>query len=178
MIPRCHGLGNGAVASPSKDARIGAVPPASHTPRCSVSSNSAADSPLPQIAALGLIMAGLGLVGMTAGDLPGIAQELAAPRWLMGAIGGVLVGSGLPARSTTAGATRWPSRWAVLVALGVLGIVLSRLSDLTRGDFGHGAELAVGSAVNSAARVLFGIGIGIVLGWAAYERSGSRHRAR
>jgi len=135
------------------------------------------DSTLPQIAALGLIMAGLGLIGMTAGDLPGIAEQLAAPRWLMGAIGGVLVGSGLQAGSvaSTAHPTRL-SRWVVLVALSVVGIVLSRLSDLTRSALGHGPELPLGSALNSAARVLFGIGIGIVLGWVAYEGSGGRKR--
>jgi hypothetical protein len=64
----------------------------------------------------------------------------------------------------------------VLLAFTVVGIVLSRLSDLTRSDVGLGAELPVGSALNSAARVLFGIGIGIVLGWVAYEASGGRQR--
>ena len=135
------------------------------------------DTPLPQIATLGLIMAGLGLLGMTAGNLPGIAEQLAAPRWLMGALGGLLVGSGLHAGATTAErVARRPSRWVVLLAFTVVGIVLSRLSDLTRSDWGLGAELPVGSALNSAARVLFGIGIGIVLGWVAYEASGGRQR--
>jgi hypothetical protein len=143
-----------------------------------VSSKSPSDTHLPHIAALGLIMAGLGLLGMTAGDLPGIAEQVAAPRWLMGALGGLLVGSGLQGGSVMAEASaRRPSRWVVLVAFTVVGIVLSRLSDLTRADLGHGIELPVGSAMNSAARVLFGIGSGIVLGWAAYEGSGGRKRA-
>ena len=142
-----------------------------------MSPTSRSDTPLPQIATLGLIMAGLGLLGMTAGDLPGIAEQLAAPRWLMGAVGGLLVGSGLQAGGTSAERlARRPSRWVVLLVFTVVGIVLSRLSDLTRADLGHGAALPVGSAFNSAARVLFGIGIGIVLGWVAYEASGGRER--
>ena len=56
-----------------------------------MSLNAVPDGTLPKIAALGLVMAGLGLLGMTAGDLPGIAEQVAAPRWLMGVVGGVLV---------------------------------------------------------------------------------------
>ena len=134
------------------------------------------DGPLPQIAALGLIMAGLGLVGMTAGDLPGIAEQLAAPRWLMGVLGGVLFGSGWQGGhdGRGPGAARRTPRWVELVAFGAAGIVLAKLSDLTRGDGGIGPALQSGIAVNSAARVLFGIGIGIIIGWVAYE--GSRGR--
>lgn len=131
------------------------------------------DKSLPKIAALGLVMTGLGLVGMTAGELPGIAVQLAAPRWLMGVLGGVLFGSGWQSGSEPHGAGRRTPQWVELVAFGAAGIVLSRLSDLTR-DVAGGA-LPSGTAVNSAARVLFGIGIGIILGWVAYE--GSRGRA-
>jgi hypothetical protein len=132
------------------------------------------DGPLPQIAALGLIMAGLGLLGMTAGDLPGIAEQLAAPRWLMGVIGGVLFGSGWQGGRRAGAGSRRPPSWVQLVAFGAAGIVLAKLSDMTRADGGVGAALQSGVAVNSAARVLFGIGIGIILGWVAYE--GSRGR--
>lgn len=132
------------------------------------------DGPLPQIAALGLIMAGLGLLGMTAGDLPGIAEQLAAPRWLMGAIGAVLFGSGWQGGRRVGAAPRRSPSWVQLVAFGAAGIVLAKLSDMTRADGGVGAALQSGVAVNSAARVLFGIGIGIILGWVAYE--GSRGR--
>lgn len=131
------------------------------------------DNALPRIAALGLVMAGLGLVGMTTGDLPGIAEQLAAPRWLMGVLGGVLVGSSWQAvrdASSRVPARRTPT-WVELVAFGAAGIVLSRLSDLTRADNGVGPALASGVAINSAARVLFGIGIGIIIGWVAYEGS-------
>ncbi len=129
---------------------------------------------LPKIAALGLVMAGLGLVGMTAGELPGIAAQLAAPRWLMGVLGGALLGSGWQAgHEPPAGAThRRTPQWVELVAFGVAGIVLARLSDLTRDTAGE--ALTSGTALNAAARVLFGIGIGIVIGWVAYE--GSRGR--
>jgi hypothetical protein len=132
------------------------------------------DKFLPRIATLGLVMAGLGLVGMTAGDLPGIAEQLAAPRWLMGALGGALFGSGWQAghESTPAASQRRTPQWVELVAFGVAGIVLARLSDLTRDA--TGAALISGTAVNSAARVLFGIGIGIILGWVAYEASRGR----
>lgn len=131
---------------------------------------------LPQIAALGLIMTGLGLIGMMAGDLPGIAEQLAAPRWLMGVLGGVLFGSGWQAGRASR-ATVPPRRgpqWVGLVAFGAAGIVLAKLSDLTRAESGMGGALESGFAINSAARVLFGIGVGIILGWVAYE--GSRGR--
>jgi hypothetical protein len=137
--------------------------------------SSTPDKSLPKIATLGLVMAGLGLVGMTAGDLPGIAEQLAAPRWLMGVLGGALFGSGWQAGQETplASSLRRTPQWAELVAFGVAGIVLARLSDLTRDS--AGAALASGTALNSAARVLFGIGIGIIIGWVAYE--GSRGRS-
>ena len=138
--------------------------------------NHAPEGPLPKIAALGLIMAGLGLVGMTAGDLPGIAEQLAAPRWLMGVIGAVLFGSGWQGgRGARAGMpVRRAPQWVELVAFGAVGIVLAKLSDLTRADPGTGPALQSGIAINSAGRVLFGIGIGIIIGWVAYE--GSRGR--
>lgn len=134
------------------------------------------ESPLPKIAALGLIMAGLGLLGMTAGDLPGIAEQLAAPRWLMGVLGGLLFGSGWQAGHETRAAmpTRRAPQWVELVAFGAAGIVLAKLSDLTRADPGTGPALQSGIAINSAGRVLFGIGIGIIIGWVAYEGSRSR----
>lgn len=137
--------------------------------------NPVPEGPLPKIAALGLIMAGLGLAGMTAGDLPGIAEQLAAPRWLMGVLGGVLFGSGWQGGHEPRGmpARRAP-RWVELVAFGAAGVVIAKLSDLTRADPGTGAALQSGIAINSAARILFGIGIGIIIGWVAYE--GSRGR--
>jgi hypothetical protein len=132
------------------------------------------DKSLPRIATLGLVMAGLGLVGMTAGDLPGIAEQLAAPRWLMGVLGGALFGSGWQAGHESASpASRRTPQWVELVGFGVAGIVLAHLSDLTRDA--AGAALTSGTALNSAARVLFGIGIGIIIGWVAYE--GSRGRS-
>ena len=139
--------------------------------------NHVPEGVLPRIAALGLVMAGLGLIGMTAGDLPGIAEQLAAPRWLMGVLGGVLFGSGWQASrdSRAAAAVRRAPQWVELIAFGVAGIVLAKLSDLTRAEPGPtGAALQSGVAINSAARVLFGIGIGIIIGWVAYE--GSRGR--
>jgi hypothetical protein len=136
------------------------------------------EQPLPTAVVLGLLMVGAGLVGMTAGELPGIAVQLAAPRWLMGVLGGVLVGSGWQA-----GRGRWPGPaprrtrpWVELVGFGVAGIVLAWLSQLTRAGGGTGPPLWGGVVINTAARVLFGIGIGIVVGWAAYEGSESRRR--
>jgi len=49
---------------------------------------------VPKVAAIALMMVGLGLIGMTASDLPGIAEQLEAPRWLMGVLGGILIGRG------------------------------------------------------------------------------------
>jgi hypothetical protein len=134
---------------------------------------------LPTAVVLALLMVGAGLVGMTAGDLPGIAVQLAAPRWLLGVLGGVLVGSGWQAgRGGFDGpAPRRLPPWLELVAFGIAGIGCAWLSHLTRADDGTGSSLSSGVVINTAARVLFGIGIGIVVGWAAYEGSESRRRA-
>ena len=109
------------------------------------------DKSLPKIAALGLVMTGLGLVGMTAGALPGIAEQLAAPRWLMGVLGGVLFGSGWTSGNEPPGGRRRTPQWVELVAFGAGGIVLARLSDMSRDAMG--GALGSGTAVNSAARV-------------------------
>lgn len=132
---------------------------------------------LPGIAALALVMVGLGLVGMTAGALPGIAEQLAAPRWLMGVLGGTLVGAGWQsgrAPSPAAMLRRSPP-WVDLVAFGVGGIVLAKMSDYTREPGAFNVALPMGTAINMAARIVFGIGIGIVIGWVAYEASRTRH---
>jgi len=133
--------------------------------------------PLPTAAVAGLIRLGVGLVGMTAGDLPGIAEQLAAPRWLMGVLGGVLVGSGwLAARGRLPGIAPQGRPWIMLLLFGVLGLALAALTHVTRAEDGAGAALFSGTVINGIARVLFGIGIGIVVGWAAYEGSESRRR--
>jgi hypothetical protein len=134
--------------------------------------------PLPTAVVLGLLMVGAGLVGMTAGELPGIAEQLAAPRWLLGVLGGVLAGSGWQAgRGRVPGPPpRRTHPWIELAGFGLVGIVLASLSQLTRDGNGTGPALWSGVVINTAARVLFGIGIGIVVGWAAYEGSESRRR--
>jgi hypothetical protein len=136
------------------------------------------DQPLPTAVGIGLLMIGAGLVGMTAGELPGIAEQLAAPRWLLGVLGGVLVGCGWQAaRGKPPGpAPRRVPPWIELVWFGVGGIALAWLSQLTREADGAGPALWIGFALNMAARVLFGIGVGIVVGWAAYEGSENRRR--
>lgn|GEM_PF-743286 len=133
-------------------------------------------SGLPGIAALALVMVGLGLVGMTAGELPGIAEQLAAPRWLMGVLGGALLGAGWQSgrAPTQAALLRRSPPWVDLVAFGVAGIVLAKLSDYTRVAGEFNVALPVGTAINMAARIVFGIGIGIVIGWVAYEASRAR----
>ena len=134
----------------------------------------------PTLVALGLAMAGAGLVGMTAGELPGIAEQLEAPRWLMGILGGVLIGCGAQAGgwSLTSAWLRSLPRWLELVAYGSAGLALARLSDATRAAGGEGLPLASGVAINGASRILFGIGTGIVIGWAAYEASRGRGGGR
>jgi len=136
------------------------------------------DLPLPTAVGVGLLMIGAGLVGMTAGDLPGIAEQLAAPRWLLGVLGGALVGCGWQAarRKPTGPPPRRVPPWIELVWFGVVGIALAWLSQLTRAADGAGPALWAGFAINTAARVLFGIGVGIVVGWAAYEGAESRRR--
>ena len=138
------------------------------------------DLPLPTAVGVGLLMIGAGLVGMTAGDLPGIAEQLAAPRWLMGVLGGGLVGSGWQAaRSRFPGPEpRRAPPWIELLWFGIGGLALAWLSPLTRAGEGVGEALWIGRVLNAAARVLFGIGIGIIVGWAAYEASESRRRQR
>lgn len=122
---------------------------------------------VPKVAAIALMMVGLGLIGMTASDLPGIAEQLEAPRWLMGVLGGILIGAGWQAYRPKglAGLLRRFPAWVDLVPAGVMGIVLAKLSDYTRLPEG----LALGVAINEVARILFGVGIGILLGWVAYE---------
>lgn len=133
---------------------------------------------VPTALVVGLLMVGAGLVGMTAGELPGIAEQLAAPRWLMGVLGGLLVGRALQSwRDRAPGPNpRRRLAWVELLLAGVVGIVLAWLSQATRADDGTGAALPWGILINSAARVSFGIGIGIIVGWAAYEGSESRRR--
>jgi hypothetical protein len=143
-----------------------------------MNSSKRPDDAVPTAVIVGLLMVGAGLVGMTAGDLPGIATQLAAPRWLMGVIGGVVVGCGWQAgrvRGPGPAPRRSPS-WIELVWFGLGGIALAWLSQLTRDADGAGESLASGIVINTAARVLFGIGIGIVVGWAAYEGAESRRR--
>jgi hypothetical protein len=138
-----------------------------------------AEHVLPRIAALGLVMAGAGLIGMTAGDLPGIPQQIAAPRWLLGAVGGVLIACGWQVvRGLLSPRFETRARWPVFVACGAGGIGLAALSALTRANGGTGPAFESGVALNSAARVVFAIGTGIVIGWAAYEGSQSRGRNR
>jgi hypothetical protein len=123
---------------------------------------------VPKVAAVALIMVGLGLIGMTAAELPGIAEQLEAPRWLMGILGGVLIAAGWQAQRPHKGLTTlmrpFPA-WVELIPAGVAGIVLARLSEFTR----EPAGLFLGQAINDTARILFGVGIGILLGWVAYE---------
>ena len=136
------------------------------------------DHPLPTAVGVGLLMIGAGLVGMTAGELPGIAVQLAAPRWLLGVLGGTLVGCGWQAARSRFPGPR-PRRappWIELIWFGIGGIALAWLSSLTREADGAGDALWIGVVLNMTARVLFGIGIGIVVGWAAYEGSESRRR--
>ena len=130
----------------------------------------------PTLVALGLAMAGAGLIGMTAGELPGIAQQLEAPRWLMGILGGVLIGCGAQAGgwSLTSAWLKSLPRWLELVAFGSAGLVLAKLGDVTRAAGGEGLPLASGVAINGTGRILFGIGTGIVIGWVAYEASRGR----
>ena len=139
-----------------------------------------ADGGLHGVAALGLVLVGAGLLGMTAGQLPGIAEQLAAPRWLMGVVGGVLIACGVQA-------DHWPwaramfrssPRGVELVVYAIGGIVIAKLSDLTRAGAATNDGLSIGFALNAAGRVLFGVGIGMVIGWAAYEGSKSRRPGR
>jgi hypothetical protein len=117
---------------------------------------------------------------MTAGELPGLAAQLHAPRWLMSALGGALLGSGLVGARLMPGAplAGRAARAAMLAAFAALGVLLA-LTGVFTGTVPHGARAgAAGVLGNEAGRVAFGVGVGIVLGWAAYEGSRGRRRAR
>lgn len=130
--------------------------------------------------AIGLCLTGCGLIGMTAGELPGLAAQLHAPRWLMGALGGALLGSGLVGMRLLPGAppASRVARISTLAAFAALGILLA-ITGVFTGTVPHGTIAdGPGALVNKFGRITFGIGVGIVLGWAAYEGSRGRKRAR
>lgn len=135
---------------------------------------------LPRMVAIGLCLTGIGLIAMTAGELPGLAAQLHAPRWLMGALGGALLGSGLVGMRLMPGAppASRAARASTLGAFAALGILLA-LTGVFTGTVPHGTRATgFGVLVNEAGRIAFGVGVGIVLGWAAYEGLRSRRRLR
>jgi hypothetical protein len=56
---------------------------------------------LPPLVTAGLALAGLGLVGMTADELPGIPERLGVPAWSLGALGGALAASAVISQIAT-----------------------------------------------------------------------------
>lgn len=133
---------------------------------------------LPRMVAIGLCLTGVGLIGMTAGELPGLAAQLHAPRWLMGALGGGLLGSGLVGMRLMPGAppAGRVARLSTLGAFAALGVLLA-ITGVFTGTLPHGtAAEGPEMIVNKFGRIAFGIGVGIVLGWAAYEGSRGKRR--
>lgn len=130
--------------------------------------------------AIGLCLTGFGLIGMTAGELPGLAAQLHAPRWLMGALGGGLLGSGLVGMRLMPGAPPASriARLSTLGAFAALGVLLA-ITGVFTGAVPPGAVAdGAGLIVNKFGRIAFGIGVGIVLGWAAYEGLRGKRRTR
>jgi hypothetical protein len=129
---------------------------------------------LPPVATAGLVLAGLGLIGMTADELPGIPERMGIPAWALGALGGVLIASALTPRLLTGLPGRIHGPGSMLGVGAVAGALLVALGHVA-GVVGTDPRLEqLASAINTTGRVLFGIGAGVVLGWVASEASGTR----
>jgi hypothetical protein len=104
-----------------------------------------------RITVFGVVLIGLWLTAVALSLIPVPPGTLHAPRWLLGAIGAAFVLGGLLAATTSGG------RIATAVAAGLLTLLGAA-----------GGWVAASAPAPLAARIAFGIGAFIVLGWAAY----------
>ncbi|MCZ8130601.1 MAG: hypothetical protein O9284_04800 [Steroidobacteraceae bacterium] len=128
---------------------------------------------IPAVAALALVAIGAGMIFMTAGRMPGIAVSLESPRWFMGLLGGALVGAGLLSG-------RWlPRGWrverlnrsAVVAAIAAVGALFGEFNGLV-------LPASIEWLLNTAGRVLFPVGLGALIGWAAVHGSRNSDASR
>lgn len=129
---------------------------------------------LPPVATAGLVLAGLGLIGMTADELPGIPERMGIPAWALGALGGVLIASAMMPWLLAVLSGRIHGPRSIIGAGAVAGVFLVALGHVA-GIVGTDPRLEqLAIAINTTGRVLFGIGAGVVLGWVASEASRTR----
>lgn len=114
-----------------------------------------------RITVFGVVLIGLWLAAVATSLIPVPPGTLHAPRWLLGGIGAAFVFGGLLAATTSGGRIATAVAAGLLTLLGAAGAWLAA--------FGERSEaLSVAQPAPLAARIAFGIGAFIVLGWAAY----------
>jgi hypothetical protein len=114
-----------------------------------------------RITVFGVVIIGLWLTAVASSLIPVPPGTLHAPRWLLGAIGAVFVLGGLLA------ATRSGGRIATAVAAGLLTL-LGAAGGWVAAFGERPAAVPMSAPTPLAARIAFGIGAFIALGWAAY----------
>jgi hypothetical protein len=105
-----------------------------------------------RITVFGVVLIGLWLSVVALGFIPVPPGTLHAPQWVLGAIGAVFVLGGLLAATSSGGRVTTALAASLLTLLGATGACVA----------------AFGESESAAARVAFGCGALIVLGWAAY----------
>ena len=120
----------------------------------------------------GVVLIGLWLIAVALGFIPVPEGTLHAPRWVLGAIGAVFVLGGLLAATSSGGRVATALAASLLTLLGMLGAWVAAFgeSDMMRVAASSGAPAIAIPAPHAplAARIAFGVGALIVLGWAAY----------
>lgn len=112
-----------------------------------------------------LLAVGGGLLGMTAGELPGIPAHYGIPRWLMGAVAGVLLSAGYH------WVTSSPERPAPGVGRpAALLIAMAAAVAVATGN-GYVLPEGVAAGVNTLGRIAFLLGAGMLLGTALRARA-------
>jgi hypothetical protein len=125
-----------------------------------------------RITVFGVVLIGLWLIALALEFIPVPAGTLHAPRWVLGAIGAVFVLGGLLAATSSGGRVATALAASLLTLLGALGAWVAAFgeSDLMRVAASSGAVAIAIPAPQAplAARIAFGVGALIALGWAAY----------
>ena len=125
-----------------------------------------------RITVFGVVLIGLWLFAVALGFIPVPPGTLHAPRWVLGAIGVLFVLGGLLAATSSGGRVATALAASLLTLLGMLGgwVAAFGESDLMRMAASTGAVAIAIPAPHAplAARIAFGVGALIVLGWAAF----------
>lgn len=125
-----------------------------------------------RITVFGVVLIGLWLIAVALGFIPVPPGTLHAPRWVLGAIGVMFVLGGLLAATTSGGRVATALAASLLTLLGALGAWVAALGDSEMMRVAaSGGAVAIAIPAPQAplvARIAFGVGALIVLGWAAY----------